>query len=374
MGRIVALIVVAGLALAALYFSQAQPGQDYVSGIIEADEVRVGSRVGGRVAEIITHEGAVVAAGDVLLRFEPFDLNERLAEAEATLAARRAEADRLAAGYRPEQVAEATAKRDSAKAALDKLVAGLRPLEIQILADKLERAKADLARAETEYNRVKALYDRAEASRDEFDRVTQRLAAARATLAVARSELALGKEGTRVEEIAAARAKLAEAQAVLDLRKRGFRPEEIARAKAEVKAAEAAVAAIQRQIDELSVRAPTAGVVEAFDLQPGDLVAGGAPVMTLVVSGRLWVRAYVPENRLNIQVDQPAQIRVDAWPQRRFRGHVLFVARQGEFTPSNVQTPSERVKQVFRIKVQLDEGLDVLRPGMAADVFWEAGP
>jgi multidrug resistance efflux pump len=88
-------------------------------------------------------------------------------------------------------------------------------------------------------------------------------------------------------------------------------------------------------------------------------------------SSRLWVRAYVPENQLDLAIDQPVWVTVDSYPDDRFRGHISFIARKAEFTPSNVQTPEERSKQVFRIHVTLDEGLDRLRPGMSADVWLE---
>jgi multidrug resistance efflux pump len=83
----------------------------------------------------------------------------------------------------------------------------------------------------------------------------------------------------------------------------------------------------------------------------------------------LWVRAYLPEARLDVQLGAPLEVAVAAFPGLRFKAHVAFVARQAEFTPGNVQTPDERAKQVFRVKVVLDEGLDVLRPGMSADVW-----
>ena len=86
-------------------------------------------------------------------------------------------------------------------------------------------------------------------------------------------------------------------------------------------------------------------------------------------TSHLWVRAYLPENHLDVQVDQKVKVGVDSFPDRRFNGHISFVARQAEFTPGNVQTPEERSKQVFRIKVTLDEALDELRPGMTADVY-----
>ena len=85
-----------------------------------------------------------------------------------------------------------------------------------------------------------------------------------------------------------------------------------------------------------------------------------------------WVRAYVPENHLNLKLGQAVRVTVDSFPGRTFAGRIAFVARQAEFTPGNVQTPEDRSQQVFRIKVNLIEGLDVLRPGLAADVWLES--
>ena len=133
----------------------------------------------------------------------------------------------------------------------------------------------------------------------------------------------------------------------------------------------ASVAVIAEQIDELVVRAPLASVVEAVDLRPGDLIAPNAPVVALSDPSELWVRAYLPENHLDVQLGRKVSVRVDSFPERRFAAHIAFISRSAEFTPANVQTPEERVKQVFRIKVVLDEGLDVLRAGMSADVYVE---
>jgi hypothetical protein len=79
-----------------------------------------------------------------------------------------------------------------------------------------------------------------------------------------------------------------------------------------------------------------------------------------------------PENHLSLKLGQAVRITVDSFPGRTFAGRIAFVTRRAKFTPSNVQTPEDRSQQVFRIKVNLIEGLDVLRPGMAADVWLES--
>ncbi len=371
MKNIWVMIAFAALALAALIWSQQRPKPFFVSGLIEAESVRVGSRVGGRVQAVHVDEGASVRRGEPLLELEPYDLVERLAQARASLAAKTTVLDKLRAGSRKEEIEVARAKRDRANAMFDKAIAGPRALEIQIAEDRVALAEADMTKAQFDYDRILRLREVGQASDEEIQTVTRGRSAAESNLAVARSQLALLHEGTRAEEIAEARAALAEAEQSLALLVAGPRSEEIAEAEALVEAAKAEAAAVQQQVDELTVSAPFDGVVEAFDLDPGDLVAPGAPIASLLDLSILWVRAYVPESRLSLKIGQEVSLRVDAFQDRRFSGKISFIAREGEFTPSNIQTAEERSKQMFRIKVDLVEGLDVLRPGMAADVYFE---
>jgi RND family efflux transporter MFP subunit len=265
--RILAIVVLTGVVLAALVYSQRRAAALKISGFVEADEIRVGSRVGGRVAKVNVIEGQTVKIGDVLLELEPYDLLARRTEAEANV----------------------------------------------------EQAKARQKLAQITFDRIRTAYAANAASH---------------------------------EEMATAEAELDAARAAVD-------------------AARANVQALDQQIAELKVLSPVNGTVEAVDLQPGDLVAANAPVLSLMDSSHLWVRAYLPENHLNVRIGQKLPVTVDSFPDRTFAAHVSFIARQAEFTPGNVQTPEERSKQVFRIKVTLEEGLDVLRPGMSADVWLE---
>ncbi len=365
------LIPAALIIIVALFWSRGGNGPFYVSGFVETDVVRVGSRVGGRVQSVDAVEGRAVRSGEALIQLEPHDLLERQAEAQAQLAARRAYLSKLQAGFRTEEIEQARAHRDRYKTILDKLIAGPRPLEIRILEERLQVANADLINAQAEYKRVADLFEHERANQNEMDDVVRLLNSARARHAAAQDELSLAREGTRAEEIAEARAALAEAQQALALVEAGYRKEDVEQAQAELDAVAATIAVIRRQVDELTVKAPQDGVIEAIELQPGDLVAPNAPLLTLILAESLYVRAYVPENRINLAADQKVWVRVDAFQDRLFAGRVSFISREGEFTPSNVQTPEERVKQVFRIKVTMDEGKDVLRPGMSADVFFE---
>jgi multidrug resistance efflux pump len=373
MGKAAWIVVPAVIVLvAALLYSQYRPQPLKVSGVVEADEVRVGSRVGGRVRSVEVVEGDPVKTGAVLVELEPFDLREQQAQAAANLAASEAAYQKMVEGFRAEEVAQAQARRDQLAAQLAELQAGPRKEEIAAAAAQLDLADAQLNLAQLTFNRVKGAFERNAASQDEMDRATSELNVARARVAAQREVLGELQAGTRAERIAQAKAQLAEAEQAWQLYVNGYRSEEIAQAKATVEAAQAALDIISRRLEELIVRAPIDGVVEAVDLQPGDLVSANAPAISLLDMDDLWIRAYVPED-VPVQVGQEVRVTVDAYPDRDLAGRVSFVARQAEFTPSNVQTVEERSKQVFRVKVSVVEGLDVLRPGMIADVWLGAG-
>ena len=368
---IVPLVIFGGL-ITALVYSQRQQGPLKVSGFVEADQIRVGSRVGGRVREVHVEEGQRVEGETVLLVLEPFDLLARRAQAQAEVQVAEEDYQRLRNGFRREEIAQRKAQLDELNAKVDELVHGPRKEEVATARALVSQAEAQLELARQEHKRTADLMASETVSQEAMDRATSNLLVAEAVLEVRRQELGLLIAGTREEEIRAAKARLAAATAAHELTATGYRDEEVAQAEARLLARRAALEQILAQLAELQIRAPSPGVVEALDLQPGDLVSANAPVLSLMDTRKLWVRAYVPENHLNITPGQSVEVTVDSYPDRSFAGVISFISRQAEFTPGNVQTPEDRAsKQVFRIKVTLGEGLDVLRPGMAADVWLE---
>ncbi len=199
------------------------------------------------------------------------------------------------------------------------------------------RARARLAweAAKTDLGRVEPLYREGVVGRAEYDRAVVQEATSRKSWEEADS-------GSRHEEREAARAALRRQEAQLDY--------------------------LERQRQELTVLAPVAGRIEAFDLRPGDLVAPNQPVASLLEPAELWVRIYVPETRLGqVTVGQSAQIRVDTFPGRDFPGRVVEIRHRAEYLPRNVQTLDQRADQVFGVKIAI-EPTPELKPGMAAFV------
>ena len=254
------------------------------------------------------------------------------------------------------------------------LVAGARPQEIDATRARLEVAQAESRFATLNFNRAQSLINTKAITPEELDRATETLESAKANVTLRQEELSLIEAGTREEEIREARATVEEARLAWELAKKGYRDEEVAAARAASDSAAAAAAAIEDRIDELIIKSPVSGSVEALELEPGDLVPAGAPVMSVLDNSHYWVRTYVPQRWMNLKLGQQVSVTVDSVPGRTFPAEITFISRQAEFTPSNVQTPEERAKQVFRIKATLKEGLDQLRPGTSADVWLDEVP
>ncbi len=174
-------------------------------------------------------------------------------------------------------------------------------------------------------------------------------------------------------ELDAAHVREAVARKTWEEANRGSRAEEIATARAAVEREQAQLAWLERQMDELTVRAPVAGRVEAFDLRPGDLVAANQTVATLLEPDQIWIRVYVPETRLAaVHTGDRVTLRVDTFPGRAFPGRVVEIRHRAEYLPRNVQTLDQRADQVFAVRVEPDPSPD-LRPGMAAAVTIDLG-
>ena len=373
--KVILIAVAAALAMVAGYYFWNASSNDraiVISGVIEADDIHVGSKIGGRVLKVVAKRGQAVKAGETLVLLEPKEIDASYAEAQAGLGQAEAKYALLTAGFRKEEIEQAEAAVKQAQAEMDQLVSGPRQQEIDQAAAEWKAAKAQAENAQKFLQRMDGLAKRELIAKQEYDDALAKADEAEQKMAAVREHYNLLLAGTRKEEIERARQRLAEADAKRRQLRSGFRKEEIAQAKSEMEGARARVQVIQTQLEETVIKAPVDALIDTLDLEPGDLVGAGKPVATLLRIGTLWVRAYLPEAKLGfVQPGLPVKVRVDSFPGKDFRGTVRRIFRQGEFTPRNVQTHEERALQVFQTEVVLDDPDNVLRPGMSADVTIE---
>jgi multidrug resistance efflux pump len=350
------------------YLSSREPADRLVfSGTVEADEIQIGSRVGGRISAVLVEEGQRVANHQPILRFETFDLEARRDDARAAVVQAEAALEKTLSFFRPEEIAQARAQAEAARLNLEIARDGPRRQEVDAALQELKAAEADYEIARLSLERIEKLRAGGVVSQQDLDSARTTADRARARREAANQRYRLLEAGTRPEEIDRAEKQLREATARLELVERGARKEEIESARAQVERARATLSAIVTQLAELEVTAPVDAFVEVLRVRPGDLIAPGAPVATLIETDRMWVRVYVPEPKIGLlRLGQHAMITVDTG--RSFDGRVEHISSRGEFTPRNVQTREERTHQVFGVRVQVVSGAGELRPGMAADV------
>jgi HlyD family secretion protein len=240
------------------------------------------------------------------------------------------------------EASELRARRDLAAAQLAELEAGPRKQEIEAAKHDWEAIAAELEQARVDTRRAEELFAQKTISQTEREQAATRARMLEKNVAATRSRYDLLLAGTRPERIAQARAQLAD---------------------------------IDAQLGEMKITAPSDSVLEVLSVKVGDVLAPNREVATLLLPQHTWVRVYVPEPWLgHLQLAQAVKVRVDSDPGRDFSGTIEQIARDAEFTPRNVQTVGERMKQVFGIKIRLDNNEGKLRAGMAADVTFPGVP
>jgi HlyD family secretion protein len=367
------ILIILAVVVAWKYVSAREPANRLVlSGTIEADEIHVGSKVAGRIAEVFVKEGQQIKTGDPLLRFDSYDLTAKRQDALAAIRAAEANLQKLQNGSRPEEVAEARAQAEAAWMVYQQARNGARPQEIRAAKNELDAASADYEVARSNFTRVEQLTQNGVVSRQDYDNAKANLDRARSRRDAAKEKLDMLREGTRQEEVARAEREYKQAVARKQLIERGARQEDIAAAEAQLTRARSALEQLETQMNELEVKAPADAYVEVFRVRPGDLITANSPVATLVEIDRLWVKVYVPEPEKGfVQREQEVSVVVDSFPKETFKGKVESISSRGEFTPRNVQTREERTHQVFAARVRLDNSSRKLSAGMAADVTIE---
>lgn len=323
---LVLLFVLAAAAAAAGYWFWYRPAPEaanvlVASGTVEATEAQLGFTAAGRIEAIHVHEGDRLQTGTELARLDRTELEAKRAQAVAQLAAVRAQLSELERGSRPEEVAQGQAA--------------------------VNARRETLLDAERDLDRTRRLFEGGAVPRENLDKAAMSVEIARSQLKQAEEQLRLLEQGPRRERIDAQRAQVAQAQA--------------------------AIQAIDATLANTVILGLFDATVTVRHREPGEIVAPGAAVLTLMNASDRWVRIYVPEDRIGaVRMGMPAAITSDTYPDKTYPGEVVFIASQAEFTPKSVQTTEERVRLVYAVKVRITTDPDLeLKPGMPADVRLE---
>jgi HlyD family secretion protein len=362
-------VILALVAIALAYFFWPFSGNGkelHIPGTVEVFEIRLGSKVGGRVAKISVREGEEVPAGRELVRFDAPELEAQKVQLEQQVIAARLEYKKAEEGPRPQERADALAAMNAAQAHLDKVTQGWRK-------EEREQAEKDLAAAESDFDFATKNFDRikkVDASQNEYDTAYNQLRTTRAKRDSAKAKVEMIHSGGWAIDIREATSQLESAKAKYELSKEGTRKEDIAIAEAQMKQLEGKLREVEANLAEAVIVAPTKLTVEVLSVRKGDLVGPNTPVIRALSSENRWVKVFVPSTELGrIHVNDAVEVTCDSFPGKRFKGLIIQIATISEFTPRNVQSLDERKHQVFAVKVRVDDEGEVFKAGMAAEVI-----
>lgn len=287
-----------------------------VSGNIEVDEVEISFKLAGRVIKREVDEGYTIKAGQIVAVLEYQELLNERDMRKAELVAAQARLKELQSGSLPQDVAQALSRLQSTQA-------------------EFERIRSDDQRQQTLFKREVISAKEYDASRASFD---------------------------------VAKANLEEAQKNLELLQTKTNVEKIKQAEAQVEQAAKSLAIAQTRLGYAILRSPVSGYVLSKNIDPGEFVNAGTPIVTAADLTKVWVRAYVNETDLGkVKLGQRVNVTTDSYPDKVYEGRITFIAGEAEFTPKTIQTEKERVKLVYRIKVDIYNPEQELKPGMPAD-------
>ena len=308
---------------------QAKRGEIYYSGVIEAKDSRLAFQGSGRVLSVAVREGQIVTKDQVLAALDP---------------------------------AEFRSRQEQARAGLDRSLKNLAQLET-LLSIYEKTLPAEVARAEAVTANSRQVMDDARKNRARYDALYER-------------RVVSEKERDAIKlQYDTAQSRLTEAEAGLiqakgNLQRIQATRQDIAGARAQVGQSRASLEQMVIQSAYTDLKAPFGGVITSRNIEPGEVVSPSREVFSLADLSRVDLKIFVDETEIGkVRPGQPADVRIDTFPSRVFKGTVAFVSPEGEFTPKIIQTRKERVKLVYLVKISIMNPDFALKTGMPADAW-----
>ncbi|WP_202978945.1 HlyD family secretion protein [Halomicronema hongdechloris] len=379
---LVLLVVATGVGLR-YWWSRPDDSTVELSGRIEGYETDLGAKVGGRVAAIAVREGSVVRQGQVIARLDDAEVRAQLqaAGARVTAAQQQVTQARLQLDVLASQVVEAElalqqSQGDTAgqvrqsQAAVAAAAAQLTEARAQV-----QQAESALALARADRERFASLLAQGAIPQQQFDQIQTTFETARDTLAARQAAVAAAQQ-----QVSAAQGVLTQAQTsqlnpdirraqVERLRKQQEQAKaQLAAAEADLEQAQADYTEIEARLQDLEIKSPIDGVVVSRMVEPGEVIAAGTPVITVVDLEEVYLRGYIPEGEVGlVRVGQPAQVFLDSAPEQPLQATVSAVDTEASFTPENIYFQEDRVDQVFGLRLGIENPGGFAKPGMPAD-------
>jgi HlyD family secretion protein len=380
--RIIIILALAAVGVAAWIYHERGKTPDnriVVSGNIELTEVNIAFKTAGRLIERTVDEGDAVKKGQVIARL---DRDQLVAQRQRETAGLESAQSQLAQAETALEWEKATLAGDveqkrgdvaANEARLAELQNGARPQEKLDAQAAVDSAQSEVDRSKKDWDRAQTLFKDDDISAAQFDQYRNRWESATAALKSAKERQALVLLGPRAEVIQAQQAALERSRGALKMGEANTlemkrREEELATRRAAIAQSRASIAMIDSQLADTVEVSPVDGVVLVKSADVGEVLASGTTVVTVGDIDHPWLRGYVNESDLGrVRLGSKVKVTTDSYPGKVYAGRVTFIAAEAEFTPKQIQTAEERVKLVYRVKIEMDNPRHELKSNMPAD-------
>jgi len=365
----IALLAGIGYGVYRIFFYQPEPPGLFLSGRVEGYETNVSAKIGGLIAKVTVREGDIVKLGQLLVQINDDELRARLqgAKAKVRVAQGKVENARQQLPVLQAQLQQAKLTTDQATQESQGRVAEAENTLASNQSD-LVQAHSNLKLALVRQKRYRELFAQGSVSADLRDEYDNSAATAQAQVNSARQKV-LSAEGSLTQARSTLRNTPIKTAAALQIQKQIDQARtNILVAQQEVHDAQAAQAEIQANLNYLTINSPLAGSVITRSVEPGEVVAAGAPLLELVNLNYLYLRGFIPEGQIGkVKVGQPARVYLDSFPTQPLVATVMRIDPKASFTPENIYFKKDRVKQAFGVELTLKNPQGLVKPGMPAD-------
>jgi HlyD family secretion protein len=379
---IIIILALAALGAAAWIYHERGKKPDnriVVSGNIELTEVNIAFKTAGRLIERTVDEGDAVKKGQVIARL---DRDQLVAQRQRETAGLESAQSQLAQAETALEWEKATLAGDieqkrgdvaANEARLAEMQNGARPQEKLDAQAAVDSAQSEVDRSKKDWDRAQTLFKDDDISAAQFDQYRNRWESATAALKSAKERQALVLLGPRAEVIQAQQAALQRFRGALKMGEANTlemkrREEELTTRRAAIAQSRASIAVIDSQLADTVEASPVDGVVLVKSADVGEVLASGTTVVTVGDIDHPWLRGYVNETDLGrVRLGSKVKVTTDSYPGKVYPGRVTFIASEAEFTPKQIQTAEERVKLVYRVKIEMDNPRHELKSNMPAD-------
>src|SRR5215472_3719930 len=381
--RIIPILILLAAGGAAFYFfrgsHRAPNNRLMVSGNIELTEVNIAFKTAGRLIQRTVDEGDAVKKDQVIARLDRDQLVAQRQREAAGLKSAETQLDQAMSSLEWEKanmaadVEQRRADVASNDARLAELNNGARPQEKLQAKAAVDSAQSEYERAKRDWDRGQTLYKNDDISTAQYDQYRNRFESADAALKNAQETQGLVLAGPRREQIDAAQGQVERARGALKMAEANTleikrRQEQITTQRAEIARSRASLALIDSQLADTISASPVDGVVLVKSADVGEIPAPGTTVVTVGDIEHPWLRGYINETDLGrVKLGSKARVTTDSYPAKVYEGRVSFIASEAEFTPKQIQTLQERVKLVYRIKIEIENPKHELKSNMPAD-------